>query len=651
MCTTPEWTQSEEVELSVSFNGQQFHTVPQPFKFEEEGTLFGEVANVKEREEEEEKTQETNQAGELINEPSDLSEGSSLQVMKLVQDKPQHSSPADESTPEDSAPEEPPPAGEPPPSDKLEEASRAPSEGHRSPDLLSVHIEDAQKNQYVLAKPKKAAEAQADVRFVMDIVVLLASVTVGGLLVGTILRLPLILGYFVSGVIVGPGALNLITQIVQVNSLAKLGVVFLLFSLGVEFSLAKVRKVQGAAFFGGVFPLFFMMILFCLASVGMATDKSEGIFVGAFVTMSSTAIIIKDLAAREATESLEGQIMTGILVVQDVVLGVVLAMLPQFNRSSLTAVELVVNIAKPLVALMGYCLCMWLVAVLITPLLFSLFHRLCGRELYVIGSVCFILSISAIAEHVGLSIEMGAFVAGLMCTQVNDELRHLTMELTEALREVLGALFFACIGLAIDPLFLWDNAINILGVFAAIFIFKTVVFTPLICFAGYSWAVSFRVSVALAHVGEFAFVLAGKGAALGIISRKVYLLLLGTTAVSLLITPLLLRILSYSPSSADMPGPVPGPSDDGGRYRVVGRKASVDCVDMLPPWLRSASKLYPRLGNSVAPASSKRRWTGGGPASPVTRRESYSSPSASWPKSLNESVDPRSVGRTPSSDP
>eukprot|EP00922_Rhytidocystis_sp_ex-Travisia-forbesii_P040606 GHVS01060510.1.p1 GENE.GHVS01060510.1~~GHVS01060510.1.p1 ORF type:complete len:486 (+),score=64.35 GHVS01060510.1:103-1458(+) len=357
------------------------------------------------------------------------------------------------------------------------------------------------------------------------------------------------------------------------------------------------------------------MTLFCIVSVIMGTDKSEAIFIGVFVTMSSTAIIVKDLSAREATECVEGEVMTGILVVQDIVLGVVLALLPQFNQSSLTVFELLVNVAKPLVVLSAYLICMGLVAVVVTPMLFVLLHRVCGRELCVIGSVCFILSTAALAEHVGLSIEMGAFVAGLMCTQVQDDLRHRTMELTEALREVLGSLFFACIGLAIDPLFLWDNAMNILGVLVAIFIFKTVIFTPMICFAGYSWSVSFRVSVALAHVGEFAFVLAGKGAALGIISRKVYLLLLGTTAVSLLITPLLLRMITYSSTSNGFPGvgrvgfSGGGSGDD--NNRTIGHKYASTRADstlsILPPWITTATKLYASspFSSSVSPSTTK----------------------------------------------
>eukprot|EP00922_Rhytidocystis_sp_ex-Travisia-forbesii_P040611 GHVS01060516.1.p1 GENE.GHVS01060516.1~~GHVS01060516.1.p1 ORF type:complete len:486 (+),score=67.53 GHVS01060516.1:103-1458(+) len=368
------------------------------------------------------------------------------------------------------------------------------------------------------------------------------------------------------------------------------------------------------------------MTLFCIVSVIMGTDKSEAIFIGVFVTMSSTAIIVKDLSAREATECVEGEVMTGILVVQDIVLGVVLALLPQFNQSSLTVFELLVNVAKPLVVLSAYLICMGLVAVVVTPMLFVLLHRVCGRELCVIGSVCFILSTAALAEHVGLSIEMGAFVAGLMCTQVQDDLRHRTMELTEALREVLGSLFFACIGLAIDPLFLWDNAMNILGVLVAIFIFKTVIFTPMICFAGYSWSLSFRVSVALAHVGEFAFVLAGKGAALGIISRKVYLLLLGTTAVSLLITPLLLRMITYSSTSNGFPGALPLGGSSGGssgdNNRMIGRKynsTQIKPLSILPPWISSTTKLYassPFSSSTSPPTKDNKRRLSGSVSSP-----------------------------------
>mmetsp|Transcript_47631 Transcript_47631/g.119117 ORF Transcript_47631/g.119117 Transcript_47631/m.119117 type:complete len:276 (+) Transcript_47631:3-830(+) len=138
---------------------------------------------------------------------------------------------------------------------------------------------------------------------------------------------------------------------------------------------------------------------------------------------------------------------------------------------------------------------------------------------------------------------MGSFVAGVMLTQLPSGLLHETEELVEPLKDVFGAMFFACIGLAIDPLFMWDNMPSILGVLAAIFVAKAVIITPLLLLADLTILKAWRVALTLAHIGEFAFVLAGKGWALALISRQVYLLLIGTAAMSLLLTPFILKMI------------------------------------------------------------------------------------------------------------
>eukprot|EP00921_Rhytidocystis_pertsovi_P023464 GHVQ01037527.1.p1 GENE.GHVQ01037527.1~~GHVQ01037527.1.p1 ORF type:complete len:420 (+),score=42.98 GHVQ01037527.1:128-1261(+) len=317
-----------------------------------------------------------------------------------------------------------------------------------------------------------------------------------------------------------------------------------------EFSLSKIRQVQVAALCGGLIPLLEFSFIFVCLSLFMQTALHEGLFVGAFMTMSSTAIIVKHLSNVNATETVEGELLVGVLVTQDVVLGVVLAVMQSLTHGDIWTAA--VMALRPLGGMLVFCAGMWVLAISVVPVFFRLISW--SREITHIGIVAFLLTVAGTAEHFGLSMEMGSFVAGLMCTQMQDCIRREALEVTEVLRDVFGGLFFCSIGLVIDPVFLWDNSINILYVFVAIVVGKTVCLTPLFHLAGYQWNTSFKVAFCLAHVGEFAFVLAGKGAAVGIISRKVYLLLLGTTALSLFATPLLLKLVSRMTS---LPGNSP----------------------------------------------------------------------------------------------
>ena len=139
------------------------------------------------------------------------------------------------------------------------------------------------------------------------------------------------------------------------------------------------------------------------------------------------------------------------------------------------------------------------------------------------------LGIALLTEYMGLSIEMGAFIAGLMISEV--EYSDQTLTYVEPIRDIFATLFFAAVGMLIDPVFIWNNLELILGLVALVFVGKFLIITPLVRAFGYSLKTSLIVGLGLAQIGEFSFVLASKGQVLGLVSRRVYLLILGTTAV------------------------------------------------------------------------------------------------------------------------
>ena len=380
---------------------------------------------------------------------------------------------------------------------------------------------------------------QEDFRLIVDLVVVLAAAAGGGLL-AALLRQPVLLGYLVGGAIVGPAGLGLVKELIQVETLAQFGAAFLLFALGVEFSFSELKKVQGISLGGGGLQILSTIAITTLVSVGVGwvTSPTQGIFLGAILSLSSTAVVLKCLMERNETEAVHGRVMLGILVVQDLALGLMLAVLPALDSPS-NEIGQAVGIALLKTALLaaGSVIAgIWLI-----PPLLRLLAKTESRELFLLGVVALCLGIALLTEYMGLSIEMGAFIAGLMISEV--EYSDQTLTYVEPIRDIFATLFFAAVGMLIDPVFIWNNLELILGLVALVFVGKFLIITPLVRAFGYSLKTSLIVGLGLAQIGEFSFVLASKGQVLGLVSRRVYLLILGTTAVTLVITPFVLRAI------------------------------------------------------------------------------------------------------------
>lgn len=378
-----------------------------------------------------------------------------------------------------------------------------------------------------------------DFRLIVDLVTVLAAATAGGLL-AALLRQPALLGYLVGGIVIGPAGLGLIKEVIQVETLAQFGVAFLLFALGVEFSLAELKKVQWISLGGGGLQIVLTILITALLSLGMGwvTTPAQGVFLGSVLSLSSTAVVLKCLMERNETETAHGQVMLGILVVQDLALGLMLAVLPALDKPP-EEIGLAVGWAIGQIGL--FAAGAVIVGVWLIPPLLRFLARTESRELFLLGVVALCLGIALLTEYLGLSIEMGAFVAGLMIAEV--EYSDQTLAYVEPLRDIFASLFFAAIGMLIDPVFLWNNLELILELVALVIVGKLLIIAPLVKVFGYSLKTALLVGFGLAQIGEFSFVLASAGQGLGLVSRRVYLLTLGTTAVTLVVTPFLLGLI------------------------------------------------------------------------------------------------------------
>ncbi|CAI5501658.1 unnamed protein product [Closterium sp. Naga37s-1] len=395
----------------------------------------------------------------------------------------------------------------------------------------------------------------------------------------------------------------------QVETLAQFGVVFLLFAIGVEFSLARMQGVHAVALAGGIIQIGLSMVLGGIVS----SNTPQGLFIGGFLSMSSTAVVLKCLMDINSMGTEHGQIMLGTLISQDCALGLLLAIMPALAARPASASAILLALLRELLILLAFALIAWLLARFFVPRFLPLLLRLArgsfNSEIYHLGVVAICLCVALLSEGLGLSLEVGAFVAGLMLS--GNSYSERTLHQVEPIRNLFAALFLASIGMVMHPLFLWQHIDILLIAVAVVFVAKAclvgfvvsgafvcvllsgekpclalsrllpsvsllflasigmvmhplflwqhinilliavaVVFVSKACLVGfvvrafgYSTGTAASVGVALAQIGEFSFVLLSRAQTLKLVGHKLYLLLMGTTALSLVLTPFTFRDL------------------------------------------------------------------------------------------------------------
>ncbi|XP_030532925.1 K(+) efflux antiporter 5 [Rhodamnia argentea] len=401
---------------------------------------------------------------------------------------------------------------------------------------------DNKDNEFVMSNKKsKYPILQVDVRLISDLVVVIVSAAIGGI-ISSCLGQPVIVGYLLAGSIIGPGGLKFIHEMVQVETVAQFGVVFLLFALGLEFSLTKLKAVGPVAVLGGLLQIVIFIFLCGLSAMVCGAKLSEGVFVGAFLSMSSTAVVVKFLVERNSSNALHGQVTIGTLIFQDCAVGLLFALLPVLGGNS-GLLQGMISMGKLLLVLALYLTAASVLSWSFVPRFLKLMIQLSSQtnELYQLAAVAFCLLSAWSSDKLGLSLELGSFVAGVMIS-TTDFAQH-TLDQVEPIRNLFAALFLSSIGMLINVHFLWNHVDILLASVLLVIVIKTAVAAMVTKAFGYSVRTSFLVGVLLAQIGEFAFVLLSRASNLNLVEGKMYLLLLGTTAFSLVTTPLLFRLI------------------------------------------------------------------------------------------------------------
>ncbi|GKB39397.1 K(+) efflux antiporter 4-like protein isoform X1 [Tanacetum coccineum] len=283
---------------------------------------------------------------------------------------------------------------------------------------------DSKDNVFIMSNPKsKYPVLQLDLRLISDLVVVIVSATCGGIAFACAGQ-PVITGYLLAGSVIGPGGLSFVSELVQVETVAQFGVIFLLFALGLEFSAAKLRIVRAVAIMGGLLQIFLFMCLSGVIAVLCGGEASEGVFVGAFLSMSSTAVVLKFLMEKNSISTLYGQVTVGTLILQDCAVGLLFALLPILGGTS-GMFEGFLSMTKTLVTLITFLAVLSLFSRTCIPWFFNLMISLSSQtnELYQLASVAFCLIVASCSDKLGLSLELGSFAAGVMIS-TTDHAQH-----------------------------------------------------------------------------------------------------------------------------------------------------------------------------------------------------------------------------------
>ena len=363
------------------------------------------------------------------------------------------------------------------------------------------------------------------VLFILSIIVVLVCVR---------FRLPSIVGFLLTGVLCGPSALGLIPTPEAVDIMAEVGVAFLMFTIGMELSGKELVRLKKPLFLGGSAQVL-LTTAFIFALTFWWCGSRLGIVYGCMVTLSSTAIVLSLLQQKAQTESPQGQVCLAVLIFQD------LAIVPMVLILPLLAGGLALDTNSMLLALGKGILVIGGILVfgkyLLPRLMFSVV-RTRSRELMLMTTLGLCLAVALITSWVGLSLALGAFLAGLMMAESEYSLN--TLESIMPFKEVFSSIFFISVGMLLDVGFFLSHLPVIALCAAAIIAAKILMTVPAVKILNYSMRTALLTAFCLAQVGEFSFVLAKSALGLELISNDAYQIFLASSILTMVLTPLLI---------------------------------------------------------------------------------------------------------------
>lgn len=366
------------------------------------------------------------------------------------------------------------------------------------------------------------------------------------------LRIPAIVGFLLTGVLAGPYGLGLIKAIHEVEVLAEVGVVLLLFTIGMEFSLKALLRIRKSILLGGSLQvLLTILVTFALASQQIGRTFGESLFIGFLVCLSSTAIVLKLLQEKAEMDSPHGQTSLAILIFQDLIVIPMMLFTPLLaGMGGDIGQSLLILFAKGA----GVIVLVIVSAKWIVPQLLYQIARTRSRELFLLTVVVLCFAIAWLTSSVGLSLALGAFLAGLIISE--SEYSYQALGNILPFRDVFTSFFFVSVGMLLDVGFLVESLPSVLTIVLIILTLKTITAGFTTVLLGFPLRTALLVGLTLAQVGEFSFILARSGLKEGLLGGEIYQLFLAVSVLTMAVTPFISAVAPYVTDSV-MRLPVP----------------------------------------------------------------------------------------------
>ncbi|GAA3972570.1 cation:proton antiporter [Hymenobacter antarcticus] len=366
------------------------------------------------------------------------------------------------------------------------------------------------------------------------LIILLLSVGVTLLFIR--IRLPSIIGFLVTGMLAGPYALGLVKGPLKVNQVAELGIILLMFTIGLEFSMQSLVRIRRAVFLGGTLQVGLTVLVVAVLALAAGCSMGTAIFWGFLISLSSTAIVLKLMQQRMEVESMHGQIVLAILLFQDVVVVPMMLLIPLLSGQATGSPWLMLGLM--LAKIVGVLVVVVLGARYFMPWLLLAVARTHSRELFLLTVIGTCLGVAWLTEEAGLSMALGAFLAGLLIA--DSEYSYEAVSSVLPFREVFASFFFVSIGMLFDVRVLLAHPLEILLLTLGVILLKMLLTPFAAVFLRAPVGETLLAGLALAQVGEFSFVLSRAGLQAGLISPDSYQLFLAISVLTMCCTPLVM---------------------------------------------------------------------------------------------------------------
>jgi CPA2 family monovalent cation:H+ antiporter-2 len=375
-----------------------------------------------------------------------------------------------------------------------------------------------------------------DIRLIVDLVIGLGAATIFGLIARR-LGLPALIGYVLAGLAIGPNTPGLVADQDRVLLLANLGVALLMFGLGVEFSLSEVIRVRRPALLGGALQIPLTIGLGTAAGLAGGWSIGASLVLGGAFAISSSIVALKTLLGRGEMESPHARVALGLGIVQDLSLAPMLALVPVIAFES---GDTAFGIAQSLLISLAVLVTAFLLGTRLVPPILRVFALAGSRELFMLAVVAIALGVALATHAAGLSLGLGAFLAGIVVSESEFEEQVLTDIIP--VRDIFSTVFFLSLGMLIDPFVLIAEWEMVLGFALVLVVGKLLVTGGAFLAAGVDHRTATLAAVVMAQMGEFSFILAGSGFEHGLIDLGQYGTILSVALTSILAMPVLVAI-------------------------------------------------------------------------------------------------------------